>query len=431
MLRRLTLPDGRTLLSIFDADLSGRDVPRGKPDPAIFLLAAEALDTPPAECLVVEDAPAGIAAARAGGMASLGIARLGDEALLHAAQADLVVTSLDQVDTAAIADGVLRAPARKRRRPACMRRWNRPQDPAWVLRHEGYSVLSESAVESRFALANGFLGMRAARAVSRGPTWLSWLGYIKWASWPRCYVAGLFDRPNTEPPVPALVPVADWSRVRILLDGKSQSLSGGEILAAARTLDLRRGMLLSELSFRTRAGVTVTGHELRLVSLADRAVGLQLLQFSLDRDGIDVKVEANFAMSGLGMEPVRLDPDLGAWRAEGTDKGVAMAGSAMLRAGGELLIPDRPFSLRWIWHWHSVAGQVIELDRLVGVARADTPEDDPVLAAGAALARSRAVGWRAVLAAHESAWEQRWLAGDVVIDGDEGVQRRCGSPYTI
>jgi beta-phosphoglucomutase-like phosphatase (HAD superfamily) len=95
-------------LSIFDADLSGRDVPRGKPDPAIFLLAAEALDTPPAECLVVEDAPAGVRAARAGGMASLGIARLGDEALLHAAQADLVVTSLDQVDTAAIADGLLR-----------------------------------------------------------------------------------------------------------------------------------------------------------------------------------------------------------------------------------------------------------------------------------------------------------------------------------
>lgn len=108
MLRRLTLPDGRTLLSIFDADLSGRDVPRGKPDPAIFLLAAEALDTPPAECLVVEDAPAGVRAARAGGMASLGIARLGDEALLHAAQADLVVTTLDQVDTAAIADGLLR-----------------------------------------------------------------------------------------------------------------------------------------------------------------------------------------------------------------------------------------------------------------------------------------------------------------------------------
>jgi beta-phosphoglucomutase-like phosphatase (HAD superfamily) len=109
MLRRLTMPDGRTLLSIFDADLSGTDVPRGKPDPALFLLAADALHSPPAHCLVVEDAPAGIRAARVGGMASVGIARLGDEALLRAAEADLVVTSLDHVDIAAIANGSLRA----------------------------------------------------------------------------------------------------------------------------------------------------------------------------------------------------------------------------------------------------------------------------------------------------------------------------------
>ena len=108
ILRRLSLPDGRPLLSIFDADLSGTDVPRGKPDPALFLLAAKALDVPPAQCVVLEDAPAGIAAARAGGMASVDIARLGDEALLQAAQADLVITSLDQVDTAAIPDGILR-----------------------------------------------------------------------------------------------------------------------------------------------------------------------------------------------------------------------------------------------------------------------------------------------------------------------------------
>ena len=71
---------------------------------------SEALAIPPAQCLVVEDAPAGITAARAAGMAALGIARLGDEALLRAASADLVVTSLDQVDVAAlVATGALRA----------------------------------------------------------------------------------------------------------------------------------------------------------------------------------------------------------------------------------------------------------------------------------------------------------------------------------
>ena len=108
VLARVILPDGRTLRSLFDADVSGRDVPRGKPDPTLFLLAAKAVNVPPAECLVVEDAPAGIRAAQAGGMASLGIARLGDEALLRAAGADLVVTSLDRLDVAALGHGRLR-----------------------------------------------------------------------------------------------------------------------------------------------------------------------------------------------------------------------------------------------------------------------------------------------------------------------------------
>src|SRR5262245_42020308 len=75
------------------------------------------------------------------------------------------------------------------------------QDPGWS-EVRGYNVLGESARESRFVFGNGFLGMRAARFVSRGPTWVSWLGHSRWASWPRCYVAGLFDVPNTEPPVP-------------------------------------------------------------------------------------------------------------------------------------------------------------------------------------------------------------------------------------
>jgi len=116
------------------------------------------------------------------------------------------------------------------------------QDPSWVLIHEGYDVVTENAVESRFAFGNGFLGMRAARSVSRGPTWVGWLGYSRWASWPRCYVAGLFDVANIEPPVPALVPVADWSRVRILLEREPLLGREGKVRVGIRKLDIRRGV---------------------------------------------------------------------------------------------------------------------------------------------------------------------------------------------
>jgi trehalose/maltose hydrolase-like predicted phosphorylase len=100
-----------------------------------------------------------------------------------------------------------------------------------------------------------------------------------------------------------------------------------------------------------------------------------------------------------------------------------MTGAATLRLDDDVLAPDRPFSLRWTWRWRSVAGQMAEFDRLVGVARADTPQDDPAPPAEAALARGRALGWRAVLAAHEAAWDARWMASNVVIEGDNESQR--------
>jgi beta-phosphoglucomutase-like phosphatase (HAD superfamily) len=100
---------GTSLLDFVDADLSGRDFARGKPDPEIFLAAAEALGVAPRACFVVEDAVAGIAAAVAGGMAALGVARGGEEAQLAAAGADLVVTTLDQVDVSRLRQGRLAA----------------------------------------------------------------------------------------------------------------------------------------------------------------------------------------------------------------------------------------------------------------------------------------------------------------------------------
>ncbi|MGW0229622.1 HAD family hydrolase [Actinopolymorpha singaporensis] len=98
---------GLTLLDFIDADVSGRDLAYGKPHPQIFLTAAHELQVKPENSFVVEDAAAGIEAAKASGMSAMGVARADDADLLARANADIVVTTLDDVDVAALADGRL------------------------------------------------------------------------------------------------------------------------------------------------------------------------------------------------------------------------------------------------------------------------------------------------------------------------------------
>jgi beta-phosphoglucomutase-like phosphatase (HAD superfamily) len=102
-----TIRPGLTLLDYFDADVSGRDFAHGKPDPEMFLTAAHELSVPPEQAIVMEDAAAGVEAAKAGRMGAIGVARKDDAELLAAAGADIVVKTLDEVDLAALSDGRL------------------------------------------------------------------------------------------------------------------------------------------------------------------------------------------------------------------------------------------------------------------------------------------------------------------------------------
>jgi beta-phosphoglucomutase-like phosphatase (HAD superfamily) len=102
-----TIHPGMTLLDYFDADVSGRDFAHGKPDPEMFLTAAQELHVEAERAIVMEDAAAGVQAAKRGHMGAIGIARKDDDELLAAEHADIVVHTLDEVDMAALADGRL------------------------------------------------------------------------------------------------------------------------------------------------------------------------------------------------------------------------------------------------------------------------------------------------------------------------------------
>ncbi|MGI4751321.1 MAG: beta-phosphoglucomutase [Janthinobacterium lividum] len=83
------------LASYFDAIIDGNHVSKAKPDPEVFLKGAEAVQTQPADCVVFEDAIAGVEAGLAGGMKVVGI---GSPEILN--KADLVVSGLDKMDLA-------------------------------------------------------------------------------------------------------------------------------------------------------------------------------------------------------------------------------------------------------------------------------------------------------------------------------------------
>jgi len=78
------------LYDLFDTIVDGNDVSLAKPDPEVFLIAAKRLDKNPKDCIVIEDAMAGIKAANAAKMISIGI---GDKKILKEADYNLIGTN--------------------------------------------------------------------------------------------------------------------------------------------------------------------------------------------------------------------------------------------------------------------------------------------------------------------------------------------------
>ncbi len=84
------------IAGLFDLILSGEEVERGKPAPDIYLKASKELGVAPESCVVVEDAPNGVAAAKAAGMRCLAVSTGASQSGLVAA--DRVVGGLEQVN---------------------------------------------------------------------------------------------------------------------------------------------------------------------------------------------------------------------------------------------------------------------------------------------------------------------------------------------
>jgi hypothetical protein len=238
----------------------------------------------------------------------------------------------------------------------------------WVIIEDGRDLLRETNRETRFALSNGFLGVRSTQAINRPALQLSQ---------PYTYVSGLFDTTDLEPGIPSLVPAPDWLQVRLAAAGASLSHPPGDPASHPLTLDLRRGAVLSRSRQLDASGVSLDVRMLRLVSLGRRAIGLQRLELEVQAGEAEVTLEVWSESANGRLEVGRQDQALAVWRTRRSGKGLAMAVAASLSLDGEDLAPTSTGPFHWTWNWRARPGQVVALLRLVAFSRADADGPDP------------------------------------------------------
>jgi trehalose/maltose hydrolase-like predicted phosphorylase len=298
--------------------------------------------------------------------------------------------------------------------PKSMEQALRPTaDPAWIIEQHGFDSLRDGSRQSRFAISNGLLGVRGDRAINRGPD-----GVVA----PCTYVAGLFDVRGAEQPIPTLIPAPDWLRVDIALPGSPAAASQAEMSSHYRTLDLRRGLLLSGARL-AEPGLMVRLRMLRLVSQSDRAIGLQLIQVDVEEGEADIRLSASFDDLEFGLNVERIDGEFGVWRTRNSGKRLAMAESSRLLLDGDKLVPRQPKPFANVWTWRAHPGQTLCFARMVAVARGDAEADDPGTVVSHALDKARSTGWRGVLDAHTAAWADRWRRSALSIGGDPAAEQ--------
>ncbi len=283
--------EGMTLDELFDADTSGRDLPRGKPDPMIFLIAAEELGLSPSACFVIEDAASGVHAAKAGGMAAIGAARHGDRDLLVGAGADLVVTTLDDVSVPALAEGRLQ----EHRAAEEVRRRHTERSPdVWTLVYDGFDPARQGLREALCSLGNGYFVTRGALPEAEADG----------VNYPGTYVAGLYNRlvsdlAGREVENEDLVNVPNWLPLRFRVAGgpwfdvRQPGLEDHRL-----ELDMRLGTLTRRLTWQDASGRRTSVVQRRFVSRRDQHLAGLETEFTAEnwsgtlevRSGLDGRV---------------------------------------------------------------------------------------------------------------------------------------------
>lgn len=239
------------LQEFFATVVTGADITKTKPDPEVFLLAAERLNVPPQHCLVFEDAESGVEAAHRGRMKCIGVGP--SERLPEALE---TITAYDEIDI----DHMLETGHKK------------PIDPEpWTVAETEISPKKTAYWESLFALTNGYLGVRGdydqeesdlSKYSSPGTFINSIYDYLPYHH--------LFVWKGLPTRWHAMANLARWTTINLYVDGERFSISNGDLTDYRRELDMRNGVMRSSLVWHSPSGKQVRVESVRLVSMTRR-----------------------------------------------------------------------------------------------------------------------------------------------------------------
>ncbi|WP_313812589.1 HAD-IA family hydrolase [Glutamicibacter sp.] len=235
-------------------EAAARHLP-GKPAPDTFLAAAQDLGWRPEECVVIEDASSGVAAAARGGFRVIGVARENNEADLLAEGANFVVGDLDELVSAAAVDA-----------------WD--FDP-WSITRGNRD--ENGAQDTVFSLGNGFLGARSAQIGLGEQVGGSFINGLH-ETWQIRHAEGAFGLAETGQ---TMICAPDFRTLRVFINDEALEIGRTEMLRDDLRLDFREGALIATTLWRTAEGHRVAVTARTMISFTDRHLAVQDLHVRL------------------------------------------------------------------------------------------------------------------------------------------------------
>lgn len=395
---------------LFDTVVTGNDITKAKPDPQIFLLAAERLGIHPFHCAVFEDSLAGIRGATDGGMKTVGVgnrAEVADVAMEY-------IDSYEEIDLDHFIESGL-----------CVR--CELQD--FTLTETSYRKPEAQHFESMFALVNGYMSLRGS--LDEEAAWENPGAFLggAFATEPLHFNATFKGYPKQRE---FTVKQPDWRIVDLELDGEKVGFEEGKMLSHIRTLDMRAGTLTRRFVWESSGGKQISVVSERALNMEMEHTGeLRYTVTPLNFDGT-LKMTSKVRT----VLPVR-------GRILTEDTGVTTVGDAKLFhlqtipneirttcACREVFspMPDevtgevRGNDYATVGSFRLVRGKTVTLEKYVALyCSRDGVEDLD----GAALRDLDAVtktGFSALLRKQKAFWEAFWEIGDVRIEGNDRDQ---------